>query len=211
MTSVSELIVSSYHLSVMQHTGVFESWISGSTRLGSALPGSLLILSIQRAGRLDVVLRCMEDEFRSGTLQEATSLFITDHLASFSELWIGHVYEIVRLTRNKNLIADSDFLKALAHDFKLLRIPMEKYEIAQDQSLKSPLLMSSFPAKNGDIHYSYDKNDLQRAHSMPTGISHRGSMQWLAIDISSGLTERWIERRDLSDRLLQLLEGIPSP
>ncbi len=209
MTSVSDLIVSSYHFSVMQQKAVFESWISGSTRLGSALPDSLLTLSIQRAGRLDVVLRCMEDEFASGTLQEATSLVVTDHLASFSELWIGQVYEIVRLTRDKNLIADSDFLKALAHDFKLLRIAMEKYEIAQDRSLKSPLLISNFPAKNGDLYYSYDGKDPKRAHIMPTGISHRGSMQWRAIDISGGLTKRWIERRDLSDRLLQLLESIP--
>jgi len=153
----------------------------------------------------------MEDEFTSGTLQEATSLFVTDHLASFSELWIGQVYEIVRLTRDKSLIADGDFLKALAHDLKLLRVPMEKYEIAQDKSLKSPLLMSKFPAKNGDLYYSYNSKDPQRAHIMPTGISHRGSMQWRAIDISVGLTERWIERRDLADRLLQLLENIQRP
>jgi hypothetical protein len=211
VTSVSELIVSSYHLAVMQHKAIFESWISGSTRLGSALPRSLLLLSIQRAGRLDVVLRCMEDDFASGTLQEQTSLFGTDHLALFSELWIGQVYEIVRLTRERKLIADSNFLKALAHDFRLLRIPMEKYQIAQDKSLTSPLSMSSFPAKNGDLEYSYDNEDPLRSHIMPTDISDRGSMQWLAIDIPDSLNQRWIERRDLSDRLLQLLMGTTSP
>lgn len=211
MTSVSELIVSSYHLASMQHEAVINAWISGSTRLGSALPNSLLILSIQRAGRLDIVLRCMEDEITSGTLQESTSLFVTDHLASFSEIWIGQVYEIVRLTSERKLITDSDFLEALAHDLRLLRVPMEKYEIAQDKSLKAPLLMSKSPAKNGDFQYSYNRKDPRRAHIMPAGISHRGSMQWRAIDLSGGLTERWIERRDLSDRLLQLIEGIPSP
>jgi hypothetical protein len=207
MSSVSEQIVSSYQLASMQQEAVTQAWISGSSRLGSALPGSLLILSIQRAGRLDAVLRCIEDEYMSGALQETTLMWVGDPLASLSEIWIGQVYEIVRLTRERKLIANSDFLEALAHDFRLLRVPMEKYEIAQDRSLTSPVLMSSFPAKNGDFEYSYDKKDPLRAHIMPTGISLRGSMQWLAIDISGSLAQRWIERRDLSDRVLHLLSS----
>jgi hypothetical protein len=59
--------------------------------------------------------------------------------------------------------------------------------------------------------YSYDNEDPLRSHIMPTDISDRGSMQWLAIDIPDSLNQRWIERRDLSDRLLQLLMGTTSP
>lgn len=207
MLSVSELILSGYQLASKQQEAVTQSWVTGSHRLGSALPGSLLIVSIQRAGRLDTVLRCMEDEYTSVALREEIRPWVAESLASLSEMWIGQVYEIVRLTRERKLIADSDFLEALAHDFRLLRIPMEKHEIAQDRSLMAPVLMSRTPAAEDDADYHYDKKDPLRAHIMPTGISQRGSIQWLAIDISAALSQRWIERRDLSDRILQLLRA----
>jgi hypothetical protein len=36
---------------------------------------------------------------------------------------------------------------------------------------------------------------------MPSGFSARGSVMWQVIDLRAK-TERWIERRDLSDRIL---------
>ena len=202
MLSVSELILSGYQLAAKQQEAVTQSWVTGSHRLGGALPGSLLSVSIQRTGRLDAVLRCMEDEYTSVALREEIRPWVAEPLASLSEMWIGQVYEIVRLARERKLIADSDFFEALAHDFRLLRVPMEKHEIAQDRSLMASVPMSRTPAREGDVDYRYDKKDPLRAHVMPTGISQRGSMQWLAIDISAALSQRWIERRDLSDRVL---------
>lgn len=149
----------------------------------------------------------MEDEYTSVALREEIHPWVAEPLASLSEMWIGQVYEIVRLARERKLIADSDFFEALAHDFRLLRVPMEKHEIAQDRSLMASVPMSRTPAREGDVDYRYDKKDPLRAHVMPTGISQRGSMQWLAIDISAALSQRWIERRDLSDRVLQLLRA----
>lgn len=207
MLSVSELILSGYQLAAKQQEAVTQSWVTGSHRLGGALPGSLLSVSIQRTGRLDAVLRCMEDEYTSVALREEIRPWVAEPLASLSEMWIGQVYEIVRLARERKLIADSDFFEALAHDFRLLRVPMEKHEIAQDRSLMASVPMSRTPAREGDVDYRYDKKDPLRAHVMPTGISQRGSMQWLAIDISAALSQRWIERRDLSDRVLQLLRA----
>lgn len=207
MLSVSELILSGYQLAAKQREAVTQSWVTGSHRLGGALPGSLLSVSIQRTGRLDAVLRCMEDEYTSVALREEIRPWVAEPLASLSEMWIGQVYEIVRLARERKLIAESDFFEALAHDFRLLRVPMEKHEIAQDRSLMASVPMSRTPAREGDVDYRYDKKDPLRAHVMPTGISQRGSMQWLAIDISAALSQRWIERRDLSDRVLQLLRA----
>lgn len=207
MLSVSELILSGYQLAAKQQEAVTQSWVTGSHRLGGALPGSLLSVSIQRTGRLDAVLRCMEDEYTSVALREEIRPWVAEPLASLSEMWIGQVYEIVRLARERKLIADSDFFEALAHDFRLLRVPMEKHEIAQDRSLMASVPMSRTPAREGDVDYRYDKKDPLRAHVMPTGISQRGSMQWLAIDISAALSQRWIERRNLSDRVLQLLRA----
>ncbi len=207
MLSVSELILSGYQLALNQQEAVTQSWVMGSHKLGSKLPGSLLCVSVQRAGRLDAVLRCMEDEHTSAALREEIRPWIAEPLTSLSEMWIGQVYEILRLTLERKLIADSDFFEALAHDFRLLRIPMEKHEIAQDRSLMTPVPMSRTPAAEGDVDYHYDKKDLLRAHIMPTRSSQRGSIQWLAIDISAAMSQRWIERRDLSDRVLQLLRA----
>lgn len=207
MLSVSELILSGYRLAEMKQEAVARSWITGSHRLGGALPGSPLVSSLQRVGRLDAVLRCMEDEFANGTLGEDVRPWVAEPLVSLSETWVGQVYEIVRLTRERKLIADCDLLEVLAHDLRLLRVPMEKYEIAADRKLMAPLSMLRYPAMEGDAVYSYNKGDSLRAHIMPSGISQRGSVQWSAIDISAELSERWIERRDLSDRVLQLLRG----
>jgi hypothetical protein len=42
-----------------------------------------------------------------------------------------------------------------------------------------------------------------RAHIMPTGLSERGSMMWQALD-GATLEATWFERRNLSDRFLNL-------
>lgn len=205
MTSVTELILSSYQLAAIQQGTVTGAWITGSHILGGALPGSLLSLSIQRAGRLDTVLRCMEDEFTSVALVEGIFLGRTELLVSLSEAWVGQVYEIVRLSKERELIASSDFFQALEGDFRLLRIPLNKHEIAKDKKLAVPLSMSRTPSEASDVDYQYDKTDRLRSHIMPIEISSRGSIQWCAIDISATLSQRWIERRDLADRFLQLL------
>lgn len=147
----------------------------------------------------------MEDEFTSTALPEEVSMWVGEPLASFSEIWVGQVHEILRSVLDRNLIDHSDPVKELAHDFRLLRISIEKHEIAQDRSLIAPLPMSRTPAAEGEVDYHHDKTDRLRAHTMPSGISGRGSMQWLAVDISGVLKQRWIERPDLSDRFLQLL------
>lgn len=204
---VSEHILSGFQLAAKQQASVTQSWITASHRLGGALPGSLLMMSIQRAGRLDTVLRSMEDEFINVAMPEEIRSWLAEPLASLSETWIGQVYEIVRLAKERKLIADSDFFETLAHDFRLLRIPMEKHEIAQDTKLKEPLPLSRAPVGEDDVDYHYDKKSPLRAHIMPSGISQRGSMEWCTVDISAALSQRWIERRDLSDRILQLLSA----
>lgn len=152
------------------------------------------------------MLRCMEDEYVSGELHDDLRPWVAEPLAFLSEAWIGLVYEIVRLAHERRLVNENDFFEGLAHELRLLRVTMEKYEIAQDRRLTAPVLMSRAPGKQeGEGDYSYDKKDPLRAHIMPTGISHRGSMQWLAIDISADMDQRWIERRDLSDRVLKVL------
>lgn len=127
MLSVSELILSSYQLATQQQFAITQAWVQGSHRLGGALSKSGLHTSIQRVGRLDAVLRCMEEELISEVLSDEIRPWVAEPLGSLSEIWIGQVYEIIRLSKDRKLIADSSFLKALAHDFRLLRITMEKH------------------------------------------------------------------------------------
>ena len=102
------------------------------------------------------------------------------------------------------LLPTSDDVTALAEDFRLLRVPLAKQEIASQGQLKEPLKFQKFPPKGDQSDaYEYDKSDPKRSHIMPTGISARGSVTWQALDIKKG-QERWIERRDLSDRIVAL-------
>lgn len=208
MSSVSELILSSYQLAAQQQASITQAWIQGSHRLGGALSNSGLHIAIQRVGRLDAVLRCMEEELVGEGLSDAIRPWIAEPLGALSEIWVGQVYEIIRLSKERKLVPDSSFLTTLAHDFRLLRITIEKHEIAQDRSLSEPIGMFRVPAKEDDVDYMYDKKDPQRSHIMPTEISARGSLQWLALDVSNFPSQRWIERRELSDRVLQLLLAV---
>jgi hypothetical protein len=93
-------------------------------------------------------------------------------------------------------------------DLELLRMPIAKYEISKDQALKQPVVMRATPPNNNATDERvYDKNDPTRAHIMPTGLSNRGSAVWMAFDHKNSKSF-WIERRDLSDRLLTLLKEI---
>ena len=60
--SVSDLITAAFTEAWRTHGAEHEAWIRVSYPLGAQLPHSLLSMSIQRAGSLDVVLRCMENE-----------------------------------------------------------------------------------------------------------------------------------------------------
>ena len=77
-----------------------------------------------------------------------------------SELWVDDAYEIFRLLRARKLVLDNPAFDALAHDLKLLGIPLEKHEIAADNKLTEPLLMQRSPPNNDktDI-YQYSKSD----------------------------------------------------
>lgn len=123
---------------------------------------------------------------------------------TLSELWLGSTHEFVRLLRDRKLIDDGDGA-AIAHDLRLLRVAIEKHEIAGDRDMKARLQLRRMPSLNdrSDL-YVYDKTDRKRAHIMPRGLSPTsGSIVWQVIDINDD-RERQIERRELSDRVLKM-------
>ena len=200
--TVMQLITAAFRLAVFRHPELHQTWVNISLRVGGLLLKSRLVASVQRAGELDMVLRCMEDDFSPS--QEGAGevdLFSFHYQLMLSQLWVGEVYEIFRLLIERKLVLDSD-VSAIAHDLRLLRIPLEKHEIAADKKLTGPLLMQRHPPTNDETAiYQYSKSDAQRAHIMPSEISSRGSVMWQVLDLQSD-SSRWLERRTLSERIV---------
>ena len=204
---VSRLIRAAFEQAAQKYPDLHQRWIQVSFRVLPLLPDSLLWISIQSQGSLDIVLRSMEDEAAACLQAGAGDIHYQKML---SELWVGSVYEMLRLLGDpKRKLSISDEFRTLAHDFRLLRIPLEKYEITSDRELERPLQMQRHPPNNNETDiYEYDKSDPQRAHIMPSGVSQRGSVMWQVLDLRAN-EERWVERRELSDRFLSILERAP--
>jgi hypothetical protein len=60
--SIGQLLVAAFGLSRSQEPKLNERWIRMSFRMGSQLPQSLLSVSIQRLGEVDLVCRALEKE-----------------------------------------------------------------------------------------------------------------------------------------------------
>ena len=61
--------------------------------------------SVQQAGQLDLVLRCMEEEYtpRAEEIEDIVSFSFHKMLA---EIWVGSVYEILRLLKQRKLATE---------------------------------------------------------------------------------------------------------
>lgn len=212
---IAQLLSAAFGQAFSRNREIHKSWISISFRVGSSLPNSLLPLSIQKAGELDLLLRSLEAEFSSQPSEGADPfLFNNSKQAMLTELWIGMVYEIFRLLIERDLAPDRTEFKALAHELRLLRIPLEKHEIAADKKLSGPLLLQRLPVvegANGD--FTYNNRDNKKSHIMPFTTSNRGSIMWNVIDTESQ-NSYWLERLSLSDRIVALFSvdrvpGVP--
>jgi hypothetical protein len=202
--TVGDAIASAFNRGHQRHPVLHEKWTRLSHTVGSLLPHSLLSKCVQRDGDLDIILRCMEEEFVARPLQHRDQMiFMQDHyMVMISEIWIGSVYETIRLIGERNLVQKTVKYDGLAHDLRLLRIPLEKHQIAADSFLKQPLLTSRIPPNNDQTDlYEYKKHDELRAHIQPCGWSARGSVMWHVIDVKTE-GDKWLERREISDRVL---------
>lgn len=202
LPTVTSLVQLALALSSGQHGALHRQWIDLSFALGGRLPKSLMCVSIQRLGRLDMMLRTMEAEFL--LLEGEAQGMAGEPNVMLAEIWVGAAYEIVRVAQELDLAPEANSLTTLAHHLRLLRIPMEKYQIAADKTLLAPLELERANPREGESPFIYSKDDPKRSHIMPSGISARGSSQWHVIDVKAQKAY-WLERRDLSDRMLALL------
>lgn len=198
-------LVQAFFQARAKYKDLYSSWRELSFSLGSRLPDSLLTPSIQREGEVDLLIRCMEDDIAEIVSSgESNDLFIVNYLHVMSGYWVGGMYEIFRLLRERRLIEETEFFMIQFRDLESVRISLEKHEIAKDRILKGPLVMTK--QGSGGVEpreYTYAPKENQRAHIMPTGITNSGSMTWQVIDVKA-MTSRWVERRSLSNHILEL-------
>jgi hypothetical protein len=178
------------------------AWVKISFNVGNRLPASLLSPDIQRYGDIDLLVRCMEDE-RAQKLA-SIDMFAYHYQKLMSDYWIGSMYEIFRLLRQRGLADADPAFNEIFSDLELIRMPLEKFELAKDKKLGRPLEMTRLPERNDESDkYVYDKNDDLRSHIMPTTVSENGSVEWHVHDVIIG-ENRWVQRRNLSDRIIKL-------
>ena len=175
-----------------------DRWIRFAFRYGSRIPRSLLAPAIQRHGRLDTVLRSLEDE-----RIDRHVLSGAEYLSMLSSYWIGGMHAAFWILGKRGLGDDTANFRSVAGDLALVRVGLEKHEIPKDWNVE-PLQMITAPTNEdeSDFH-TYHPEDPTGAHIMPVGLSARGSMVWQVVE---GDQSRSIERRELSDRILALVE-----
>ncbi|WKW49881.1 hypothetical protein [Rhodomicrobium lacus] len=215
LPSVSPLLHSLFNVARAKYWAEHEAWVQLSYRLSGRFKLVAAVSSIQREGDLDILLRCLEDEFNMN--KDASGIDFSSHyLIMFSEAWIVGCYEVLRVFQQRDReaaevgrppsgVSELQEFKSIFTDFELLRMPIAKFEIAKDNKLEQPLPMRRVGDDETKPIEFYDPKDPGRIHIMPTGVSARGSVVWLTLDVRNS-QQHWVERRDLADRLLSLLK-----
>jgi hypothetical protein len=216
---VSPLINVAFNVARAKYRAEHTAWTNLSFILSGRFNLTVASSNIQRQGDLDLLLRCIEDEFeanKTAEIADTTGLDMTFHYQlALSETWVVGCYEILRAFRQRDRdalkacvrpsgVSGMESFKSIFADLELLRMPMTKFEIAKDDKLKEPLPLQKSPSNDDATDQTfYDSKDPARYHVMPRGMSPRGSAAWLALDHLTR-REHWVERRDLADRLLAL-------
>jgi hypothetical protein len=213
LSPVSPLLNALFGIARTKYKLEHEAWIRLSYLLSGRFNLITAVSSIQGEGDLDMLLRCLEDEF--STRSGGADLDMSSHYQMmFSETWIVGCYEILRAFQQRDReatavgqptsgVAQLDEFKSIFNDFELLRMPIAKFEIAKDNKLDQPLPMRRVGDDDTKPIEFYDPKDPGRYYIMPKGVSARGSAIWHALDVRNS-RQHWIERRDLADRLLNL-------
>ena len=202
VNGTAKLLNAAFRAARTKYPDLLDDWVLASHRIGSKLPRSLLAPAIQRDGQLDVLIRGMEDEFAAYGVDESEPEALTLQ-NMMSEYWIGGMYAALSALRRGKLLEDTEQLRTTFRDTELVRVTLEKHQIAKDRDLDEPLILVSRPQTGSGDEYIYSRGDNTRAHIMPKCISERGSITWHVIDLR-GKQSRWVERRALSDQVLQL-------
>lgn len=199
--SVSRHLTRAWAEATTAHRTTLDIWIKISAQFGDAA----LMVNIQREMYTDAILRTMEDEVSSNTMD--SNILTPTIQFSLSSYWIGGIYEIFRILRERGALTHIKDGDKIFYDLELIRMPLEKLQIAKDEKiLKEPIRMKRLPELPGDTDVIYDAKDPFRSHIMPTRLSSAtGSAMWHVIDLRNDSTSFWLERREISDRIVKIM------
>ena len=107
------------------YPGLQEKWIKISFRVGSRLPRSLLLASLQRAGQVDVIVRSLEDEAAATIPNPPADILLPHWLTMFSAYWIADIYDSCFLLERRGLEPEPSF-KSIFADIDLARIDLHQ-------------------------------------------------------------------------------------
>jgi hypothetical protein len=97
-------------------------------------------------------------------------------LLLLSELWVGSAYAISYAFPDRRIFRGDQEFEALSEDLRLIRVQIEKHQIASDRKLDVPLDMVTPPGQPRTIRtFQYDKSNPLRAHIGRFGLSDRNS------------------------------------
>jgi len=204
--SATELISKAFSIGLHAHEEFHKKWISVSYEL-ERVAGAIHAISLQRIGRLDMLLRVLEGErleFIKAGLSSEPDLSLDLQIA-LSENWLFSAYEVSRAAKKPLQDSDEDPSKLLKleHRLSLVRMPLAKGEIQgmnkRENRDNPPMLI-----KARDEQLECYQND--GSYIMPHGIcGATGAALWRPIDITKHETIT-ICRRDLSDEMLTLFD-----
>lgn len=200
MIGISDLIRDASSESWVRQPLIHRKWIHIAVVFQDLIPDSTSIALMRHLGNLDMLIRCLEDEYSPD--QVKMILGVTDPLPAYvsllSEMWVCKAYELcgILIQRKKkdkkSAPVKSSFIELYRY-LELLRLSFNQHELSfADPRLKGP-----------------DGQDEAEITKMPENISERGAMMWCPTERTGRIPEKsyWLERRDLSDRFLNIFNN----
>ena len=198
---------------VLQH----KAWVTLSFRLSARFNLPIASVNIQRLGDLDVLLRCIENEFDANRAAQRRR----SSAAMLSELWVVGWYEILRAFRrgtwfssrrgsptsgvNTGWIPSRPYWRTLS----CCACQWPNLEIAKDDKLEEPLAMWRVGETGGRPPRNfYDRAGIHldlMIHADGLGITRFRIVEKVARP--SKRSRNWVERRDLVCRLFGFVGG----
>lgn len=206
MTSATYLLQSAYTLGITKQVQTHEKWIATSFKLAS-IAGNAHLAATQQVGRLDLLLRQVENEklekMRRGPLSEVD--FTLELQFSLSTSWLLRTYEIARAGKEqlKRLGEANPKLIALERRLAIARMPIAKGQI-QGMDIAANKQNPPILVRVGDaVSTPYQPDG---SYIVPSSIcSNTGAIVWYPVDMKSRKTIA-ICRRDVSDALLAIFD-----
>jgi hypothetical protein len=153
---------------------------------------------------VDLILRKMEDDslirMRDPAASQQVDMSLTLQHA-LSRMWVLSTYEVIRLAQETDGGRNHANLTALRRRIEMVRVPIAKQQIANDQKIKGSITLVPFGAEYPKQPYS--AKDRSPYHPPLMWDNATGSAAWMVLDSKTGETIG-ISRRELSEEMLAL-------